>query len=113
MSSERKPTAESSVLAPAIVSITRFCVRNPISVLVFGVALSIMGVFAAGTNLGFKTNRLDLINPNSGFNQLWLEYIKEFGDDDDLIIVVEGKTSAEIAPVLDELSEKIGSHPNM
>ncbi len=112
-SSERKPTTESSLLARPLVAITRLCVRNPVSVLALALALSVFGVIAATENLGFKTSRLDLINPKSGFNRLWLEYIKEFGDNDDLIIVVEGSCNADVAPVLDHLSDKIVLHPRL
>ena len=47
---------------------------------------------------------LDLINPKSDYNRLWLEYIKEFGAEDDAVIVVEGKGRDEVVPVLEELS---------
>ncbi len=113
MSSERKPSTDSTILAPPIAALTRFCVRYPVSVVSIAILIAVTGVLAAVGNLGFKTSRLDLINPNSGFNRLWLEYIEEFGDNDDLIIVVEGKTSADIAPVLDELSDKIGQHQHL
>ena len=95
------------MLSAPITALTRFCVRHPVSVVFLSLILAAWGVVAAIGHLGFKASRLDLINPNSGFNRLWLEYIEEFGEQDDLIIVVEGKSSAEIAPVLDELSEKI------
>lgn len=110
MSSERKPTTDHSVLTQPIVLLTRFSVRYPVSVLALGIALAVCGVFAAMGNLGFKTNRLDLISPSSSYNQLWLEYIEEFGEPNDIIVVVEGESSAEVAPVLDELSEKILAH---
>ena len=113
MSSERKPTAESSILSRPIVAITRFCVRYPASVVVVSVAVSLLCVIAAVGNLGFKTRRVDLIDPNSGFNRLWLEYVEEFGDDDDLILVVEGENSTEVASVLDELSNKISSQKHL
>lgn len=107
------PTTETSLFARPLVSITRFCVRNPRTVLLLGIALALLGTVAAIGNLGFKTSRLDLINPKSGFNQLWLKYIEEFGDCEDMIVVVEGKTADEIAPVLDRLSELIGSQQRL
>lgn len=113
MSSERKPTGDHSVLVAPIVAITRLCVRYPVTILAIGIALAIAGVYSAATSLGFKTSRLDLISPNSSFNQLWLEYLEEFGEMNDVIVVVEGDSSAAVAPVLDELSEQILSHRNL
>ena len=58
-------------------------------------------------------SRLDLINPNSGFNQLWLDYIEEFGDDNEVIVVVEGEDNSEIVAVLELLAEKIAEYPEL
>ena len=47
-----------------------------------------LALMLAGSRLGFRTSRLDLLNPKSSYNQLWLEYIDEFGDADDVVVVV-------------------------
>ena len=39
------------------------------------------------TQLGYQTTRLDLLNPKSNYHRLWIEYIKEFGDEDDAVSV--------------------------
>lgn len=130
MTSERKPQANSvpfpadsgspqstvhepSALSGPLVCLARFCVARPVSVLALGLILSFAGIYYAYHHLGFKTSRVDLINPKSPFNQLWLEYLEEFGDHDEMIVVVEGKNSTEVVPILDVLSEKISAHPNL
>lgn len=60
-----------------------------------------------------KTSRLDLINPKSDFNKLWVDYIEDFGDNDDLIVVVQGNSQEIITPVLDELSQEIQKYPKL
>ncbi len=113
MSSERTPSTEPSLLARPLIWMTRRIVRFPTTVLVIGVALALVGVIFSVGNLGFKTSRLDLINPNSSFNRLWIEYIEEFGDSDDIVVVVEGEGREEVLPVLEELSERICRHDDL
>src|SRR5437762_4195311 len=54
--------------------------------------------------MGFKTSRLDLLNPKHGFNKRWLAYIEEFGDHDDAVILVEGAGREQVGPALDEFA---------
>ncbi len=96
-----------------LIALTRLCARNPIQVVVLSLALAAVSIFIAFHNLGFKMSRLDLINPNSSFNRLWLEYIDEFGESDEVIVVVEGKGNVEVIPVIDELAQKIAAQPNL
>jgi len=113
---ERNPnetTKESSILASPLKALVRLCARNPIRVVVLSIALAALSVFLAVENLGFKMSRLDLINPNSSFNRLWLEYLEEFGESDEVILVVEGKGNVEVIPVLDELAKKVAAFPEL
>ena len=104
---------ETSILAPPILALTRLAVRNPVQTLAFAVVLALFALFFAFTDLKMKTSRLDLINQKSEFNKLWNDYIEDFGDEDDLVVVVEGASQEAVTPVLDELSEKIGQHPDL
>jgi predicted RND superfamily exporter protein len=58
-------------------------------------------------------SRLDLINPNSGFNRLWLDYIDEFGDNNEAIVVVEGQKNDDVIAVIESLSSKVAEFPDM
>ncbi len=93
--------------------VTRLCCRSPVSVLVFGFLVAALSVFGATQYLGFKMSRLDLINPESSFNQLWLDYLDEFGDNNEVIVVVEGKSNVEIIPIMEDLSARIASFPDL
>jgi hopanoid biosynthesis associated RND transporter like protein HpnN len=72
--------------------------------LVIALGLAAAALFVAVTQLGYKSSRLDLLNPHSDYNRLWIEYLKEFGDGDDAVIVVEGERPERVVPVLEELS---------
>ncbi|MDR0391197.1 MAG: MMPL family transporter [Planctomycetaceae bacterium] len=104
---------DKSSLARPITVITRICCRNPISVIVLSVFAAVLCVYWTVEHLGFKMSRLDLINPKSSFNRLWLDYIEEFGDDSEVTIVIEGKGNAEVIPVLELLADEVAKYPKL
>ncbi|QDU78528.1 MMPL family protein [Polystyrenella longa] len=61
--------------------------------------------------LKFKTERSDLIDPSAPFHQRWLQYTESFGDNSDLVVVVEGETPNRIKQVLDELGQRLEARP--
>ena len=104
MSAERTPQTERSLLARPLAGITRLVVRFPVPVLVVAVAAAVFSLALAASRLGFHTSRLDLLNPDTSYNRLWTEYINEFGDADDVVVVVEGESRQQVVPVLEEVS---------
>ncbi len=104
MSAEGMPRTEPSLLARPLAAITGLVVRYPVTVIALAILATVLSLFATATRLGFRTSRLDLLNPDSSFNQLWIDYINEFGDRDDVVIVVEGESREAVVPVLAELS---------
>ena len=104
MSAEGMPQEEPSFLAGPLGWTTRLITRNPLPVLACGVALAVLALALSANRLGFRTSRLDLLNPDCGYNRLWIEYINEFGDEDDVVVVVEGADRDHVVPVLEELS---------
>jgi len=104
MSAEGMPQTEPSLSARPLAWITRGIVRFPVPVLVVAVAASVFAVAFSASRLGFRTSRLDLLNPHSSYNQLWIEYINEFGEADDVVVVVEGESRQQVVPILEEIS---------
>jgi len=100
MSAERMPQADGSYLAQPFAAMTRLVLRFPVATVVIGVALALAAMLLTTTHLGYKTSRLDLLNPKSDYNRLWIEYIQEFGAEDDAVIVVEGASREVVVPVL-------------
>ena len=107
MSAEGMPQTEPSFLARPLAWITRWVVRFPMPVVALAVTGALFALFLTGARLGFRTSRLDLLNPESGYNRLWIEYINEFGDEDDAVVVVEGASRQQVVLVLEEVSEKL------
>jgi hopanoid biosynthesis associated RND transporter like protein HpnN len=96
-----------SLLGRALVAWTRLCLRIP--AMIVGVALlsaAVAGLWTA-RHLGYKVSRVDLLDPDSEYNKLWIDYIREFGEDDDAVIVVEGPSRGQVIAVLEELSGEV------
>jgi hopanoid biosynthesis associated RND transporter like protein HpnN len=107
MSAEGMPQRDSSLLARPLAWMTRQIVRTPVAVVVVAVAAAVLALLYSASRLGFHTSRLDLLNPESSYNQLWIEYINEFGDADDVVVVVEGESRQQVVPVLEEISKAL------
>ena len=107
MASEKPPRSKTFLLEPLCGGVVRLAVRKPVAVTAISVGLAIFCIIAAKTYLGFHTKRLDLLNPKCTHNQLWMDYINEFGAQDDVVVVVEGASRDAVVPVLEELSRAI------
>lgn len=103
MRPQTETTEEKSLLSKPLAYGTRLIVRYPILVLLIAFVAAGASVFYATNHLGFKTSRLDLINQHSHFNQLWREYLDQFGADDDVVVIIEGSGREEIVPALEDL----------
>jgi hypothetical protein len=104
MSAERTPQTEPSPLARPLAWLTRLVLRFPVATLALAVTAALVALALSGSRLGFRTSRLDLLNSESGYNRLWIDYIDEFGDEDDVVVVVEGANRELVVPVLEEIS---------
>lgn len=110
MPADGKPSEEISFLAHPLRAMTKLVVRAPRATVVAGLALAVASIFIGATQLSMNTSRLDLLNPKSSYNQLWLDYIEDFGKDDDTVVVVQGADAEAIRPVVDHLAQQIERH---
>jgi hopanoid biosynthesis associated RND transporter like protein HpnN len=96
-----------SLLGRALVAWTHLCLRAG-SLVVLGAVLSAVaaGVFTA-QSLGYKVSRTDLLDPDSEYNKLWIDYIAEFGADEDAVVVVEGPARTTVIRALEEVSAEV------
>ena len=107
------PLDDESVLAGLLSWITRHVLRYPIVMLVVAVAVALVSAAWTIGHLGFRTSRLDLLNQESGYNKLWIDYITEFGNQDDAVVVVEGRSRKEVISALEELSRVLSLKDNL
>jgi hypothetical protein len=107
MTAPRKPHEEPSLLVQPLGLLTRLVVRFPKPTLALALALAVAAGFLAVSQLRLRTSRLDLLNPQSGYNRLWLAYIAEFGEEDDAVVVVDGPNRAEVVATIDQVAREL------
>ena len=91
MTAERMPPSNSSShLVGLLESVTRVATSRPWATTLIAGAIALLSLAYAATSLEIRTSRLDLLNPESAYNKLWIRYIKEFGHKDDAVVVVLG-----------------------
>jgi len=112
MAWERKPQADATLLSRPLELLVQLVVRFPRCTLIIAgiVTAASLGLIAA--KLGFRTSRAELLSPKSDYNRRWLEYTREFGDKEDVVIAVEGEGRSRIVPVLDEICRELAKHPD-
>ena len=106
MSAERMPQDETSFLSRPLGAAAAWVVRFPRATLAIAGVLALACTIYSALNLGFRTSRLDLLNPKSSYNQLWLRYVEEFGDDDDAVVVLQANSPDKLLPAIDRLQRK-------
>src|SRR5262245_57042274 len=95
-----EPAEEAGFLSAPIVALARFCGRHPIWVLAAVLVSCALSLVYTGLRLTYHTHRNDLIGKQKDYYQRWKKYVGEFGDDDDLVVVVEGRTRERMVKVL-------------
>ncbi|MBN2578681.1 MAG: MMPL family transporter [Pirellulales bacterium] len=111
MSAEGMPQEDRSWLAETLTSLTRLVLRFPATTLVLAGLMAVAATYLSGTRLKFHTSRLDLLNPKSDFNRRWIHYIQEFGDAEDVVVVLEGQNRGAIDPVAREIAAALEAEP--
>ena len=104
---ERTPKADSSWTSRPLECLTRLVVRFPLPTLVLAGVAVVASVWLTMTQLGFRTSRSELVSPKSDYNRRWLEYTKEFGDKEDVVVVVEGGSREQVIPALDDVCRSL------
>jgi hopanoid biosynthesis associated RND transporter like protein HpnN len=110
------PTSASeapSLLSDALRSLTHAVARRPKTTLLL-VALSVIACSAyTVSKLQFKTDRSDLIDPETPFHQRWIRYTQKFGESSDMVVVVEAEAPETIKHALDVLGGKLLRYPDL
>lgn len=98
---------EPGALAQALAWVAGWCCRHPW--LVVAAVLLSCGASLVFTcrHLTFHTQRTDLLNKRKDYYQRWQQYLAEFGNDDDMVVIIQGDDRARMCLALDELAERI------
>ena len=91
----------------------RLVARQPKLVLWLVLVLTCGAAGYAVCFIGFHNHRSDLIDPDAAFHQRWIEYTEDFGDETDMVVVVEAVSTGTIKDIIDGLAEKIEREPEL
>lgn len=93
--------AQGSLLEEALRSTTRAVASAPKVTLLL--VLFVTGVCVALTvcYLGFRTDRADLIDPNTPYQQRWISYTENFGSGSDIVVMIEGEDRVLVRQAVD------------
>jgi uncharacterized protein len=87
--------------------------RYPLAVLLVSLGLCAVSLYAASTSLQYHTQRNDLISPHKDYQQRWRHYLAEFGDDDDIVVVVKGCDRPQMELALETLAGRVRDKPEL
>jgi uncharacterized protein len=104
---------EHSVVRRLLQRLVSAVCRYPGWVLLVSLSLAGASLWAAATRLQYKTQRNDLISPHKEHQQRWREYLAEFGDDDDIVVVVKGTDRPRMEKALEELAAQVQARSDL
>src|ERR1700722_18063873 len=111
--SDQSPAQEATRVRRWLVALVSAVCRFPIPVLVISLGLCVLSVFAACTRLQYFTQRNDLISPHKEYQQRWQRYISEFGDDDDIVVVVRSTDQPRMKSALEAIAARVNDKPQL
>jgi hopanoid biosynthesis associated RND transporter like protein HpnN len=85
--------------------------RRPWLVLSAALILSGLSVYAALHFLEYRTSRTDLVSADKEYQKRWRQYLAEFGDDDDIVVVVQGSDRPRMQAALEHLAARVARQP--
>src|SRR5260370_22684317 len=96
-----------------LVALVSAVCRCPRTVRILSVVLSALSVWAAAARLQYHTSRNDLLSPDKDYQKRWQQYLAEFGDDDDIVVVVRGGDREHMKAAVEALADRVRQQPEL
>jgi hopanoid biosynthesis associated RND transporter like protein HpnN len=100
-------------LARVIVAAVGWIARHPWVVLVGCLALVAVAVHVSYSKLEYHTQRNDLLSADKPCQKRWQRHLDAFGDDDDMVVVVEGTDRERMKAALDAVAGGVRQRPDL
>ena len=113
MNAEQVPGKKAAVVDRLLAGVVTAVARRPWLVLLVSLLVSAASIIAFSTRLTFHTQRNDLMNPNKDYQKRWREYLAEFGNDEDMVVVVEGADKERMKAALETIADRVREHPEL
>ena len=111
MSGEGKECGETGILARCLMGIVRRVVAWPRVTILLSLLAALGSLYLSSTRLSYHASRAALLDPREEYHQRWLKYVEEFGEQEDVVVVVQGERREAIIPVLDEVVRELSAQP--
>ncbi|MCE9530448.1 MAG: MMPL family transporter, partial [Planctomycetes bacterium] len=110
--SSDEPHTESR-LALASMAGTAWIARHPWLTITFCLVTVVIAIHQSFTRLTYRTQRGDLMSADHACQARWRNYLREFGEDDDIVFVIEGKDGARMQAAIDKLADRLRAEPEL
>lgn len=101
------------LLERSLAGLAAACNRHWFLTLVAATALTVAGGIYASNHLKPISDRNDLVNKDADFNIRFEEYLKDFGDQEYIIIVIEGDDRPAMKELAHRLSDRVRGRPDL
>lgn len=105
--------SKGSLLTDAVGAVTRFVASRPRFSICMTLLLAAVSVALTVKLIEFKTQRADLIDSSAPFHQRWNEYTESFGDNSEIVVVVEADNPQTIKRTLDVLGDRLTAESDL
>jgi hopanoid biosynthesis associated RND transporter like protein HpnN len=105
--------AETKLVPRLLVGLVTVVCRHPWLVLTAALITCALSTYASYNRLEYRTQRSDLVSPNKDYQRRWRQYLAEFGDDDDMVVVVKGADRHQMERALDTLAAGVQKQPGL
>ncbi len=113
MNPDSVPAEEAKVVPRLLAALVTAVCRRPILVLTACLAVAAVSCWAFCTRLEYQTQRTDLVNPDKAYQQRWRQYLAEFGNDEDMVVVVQGSDRGRMTEALEALAGRVRGRPDL
>ncbi|HZU38619.1 MAG TPA: hypothetical protein VFA18_22020, partial [Gemmataceae bacterium] len=103
---------DASFVSRLLAGLVNTAASYPRRVLVAAVLIGAVSAWAAASRLEYRTQRSDLVSPKKEYQQHWQRYVEEFGDDNDLVVVVQGHSRQRMREALEALADRVRRQPD-
>src|ERR1043165_843542 len=109
--SEAAEHEEAGVIPRALAWTVGLICAHPWLVLCLTLAsCAVCGIYT-WTNLTYLTHRNDLISNKKEYLKRWHQYVEEFGDDDDMVVVIRGDDRKKMENAIEAVATAINARP--
>lgn len=93
--------------------VTRSIIERPGLTILLVLLTAVLSLVVTARFLTFKTNRADLIDPRADFQQRWLHYVDRFGEQSDIVLLLECADEARLKEAMDAIGAKLTAESDL